>query len=144
RLPLGAAGPGPRAARLFRDRTSRSRARQRPSPARSQPTAGPCAPPSIAGGRKEIPREAASRAKWASGPSTTSAPPSCPPSASGAPRSYRRALYSYNPSRLYVNAVLDYARAIRRDPRTYYVLYSWQVFVRTTAGLRRLTGPRPR
>ena len=64
--------------------------------------------------------------------------------ASGAPRSYRRALYSYNPSRLYVDAVLRYARAIRRDSRAYYVLQSWQVFVRTAHGLRRLTGPRPR
>jgi membrane-bound lytic murein transglycosylase B len=64
--------------------------------------------------------------------------------ASGAPRSYRRALYSYNPSRLYVSAVLRYARAMRRSFRTYYVLHSWQVFVRTTRGLRRLTGPRPR
>jgi membrane-bound lytic murein transglycosylase B len=64
--------------------------------------------------------------------------------ASGAPRSYRRALHSYNPSRLYVDAVLRYARAIRRSSHTYYVLHSWQVFVRTTHGLRRLTGPRPR
>lgn len=64
--------------------------------------------------------------------------------ASGAPGSYRRALYSYNPSRLYVDAVLRYARAIRRGFRTYYVLHSWQVFVRSTRGLRRLTGPRPR
>ena len=64
--------------------------------------------------------------------------------ASGAPGSYRRALYAYNPSNLYVTAVLRYARAMRRSFRTYYVLHSWQVFVRTTRGLRRLTGPRPR
>jgi membrane-bound lytic murein transglycosylase B len=64
--------------------------------------------------------------------------------ASGAPGSYRGALYSYNPSRLYVSAVLRYARALRRSFRTYYVLHSWQVFVRTANGLRRLTGPRPR
>jgi soluble lytic murein transglycosylase-like protein len=64
--------------------------------------------------------------------------------ASGAPRSYRRALYAYNPSPLYVNAVLRYARQVRRDLRTYYVLYSWQVFVRTPSGIRRITGPRPR
>jgi membrane-bound lytic murein transglycosylase B len=64
--------------------------------------------------------------------------------ASGAPASYRRALYSYNPSALYVSAVLHYARAMRRGVDTYYTLQNWQVFVRTTHGLRRLTGPRPR
>jgi membrane-bound lytic murein transglycosylase B len=64
--------------------------------------------------------------------------------ASGAPGSYRRALHSYNPSALYVSAVLHYARAMRRSVDTYYTLHSWQVFVRTTHGLRRLTGPRPR
>jgi soluble lytic murein transglycosylase-like protein len=62
--------------------------------------------------------------------------------ANGAPRSYRRALYHYNPSWLYVDAVLRYARRIRADPRAFYVLYSRQVFVRTPHGLVRLTGPR--
>ena len=61
--------------------------------------------------------------------------------ASGAPDNYRRALFSYNHSALYVDAVLRYARRIRRDPRTYYAYYSWQVFVRTPSGIRRLTGP---
>jgi membrane-bound lytic murein transglycosylase B len=61
--------------------------------------------------------------------------------ASGAPRSYRRALFAYNPSSLYVDAVLRYARRIRRDARSYYAYYSWQVFVRTPSGTRRLTGP---
>jgi membrane-bound lytic murein transglycosylase B len=61
--------------------------------------------------------------------------------ASGAPQSYRRALYAYNPSPLYVDAVLRYARRIRRDVRSYYAYYSWQVFVRTPSGTRRLTGP---
>jgi membrane-bound lytic murein transglycosylase B len=61
--------------------------------------------------------------------------------ASGAPRNYRRALYAYNPSSAYVDAVLRYARQMGRDFRSYYVLHSWQVFVRTPAGLRRLTGP---
>jgi transglycosylase-like protein with SLT domain len=64
--------------------------------------------------------------------------------ASGAPASYRRALHSYNPSGLYVSAVLHYARAMRRSVDTYYTLHGWQVFVRTTHGMRRLTGPRPR
>ena len=62
--------------------------------------------------------------------------------ANGAPRNYPRALYRYNPSRSYVDAVLRYASLIRSDPRAFYVLYSRQVFVRTPHGLVRLTGPR--
>ena len=62
--------------------------------------------------------------------------------ASGAPRDYRRALYAYNHSTLYVNAVLRYAQRMARDRRAYYAYYSWQVFVRTRTGERRLTGPR--
>jgi membrane-bound lytic murein transglycosylase B len=61
--------------------------------------------------------------------------------ASGAPRSYRRALYAYNRSPLYVDAVLRYARQIDRDRRSYFDYYSRQVFVRTHAGVRRVTGP---
>ena len=53
-----------------------------------------------------------------------------------------RALFRYNPSQFYVDAVLRYARLIRSDPRAFYVLYSRQVFVRTPRGLVRLTGPR--
>jgi soluble lytic murein transglycosylase-like protein len=60
----------------------------------------------------------------------------------GAPGNYRRALFRYNPSSVYVDAVLRYARAIRDDQRAFYVLYSRQVFVRTPRGLVRLTGPR--
>jgi membrane-bound lytic murein transglycosylase B len=63
---------------------------------------------------------------------------------SGAPGDYARALYAYNPSRAYVAAVLGYARHIRRDPRAYFAYHSWQVFVRTPAGTRRITGPAPR
>jgi Transglycosylase SLT domain len=44
---------------------------------------------------------------------------------SGAPRSYGRALYSYNPSRLYVDAVQRYAKLIVRDPYALYFLYCW-------------------
>jgi soluble lytic murein transglycosylase-like protein len=62
--------------------------------------------------------------------------------ANGAPANYRRALYRYNPSQLYVDAVLRYARRFRSDPRAFYVFYSRQVFVRTPHGLVRLTGPR--
>jgi membrane-bound lytic murein transglycosylase B len=61
--------------------------------------------------------------------------------ASGAPGNYRRALYAYNPSRLYVSAVLNHARRMARDRRAFYAYYAWQVFVRTPDGERRLTGP---
>ncbi|MEV4570586.1 transglycosylase SLT domain-containing protein [Nonomuraea sp. NPDC049419] len=61
--------------------------------------------------------------------------------ATGAPRDYRRALHAYNPSQAYVNAILLHARQIKRDPRAYYAYYAWQVFVLTTEGERRLTGP---
>ena len=61
--------------------------------------------------------------------------------ASGAAHSVRRALYAYNPSTLYVDAVLRYARRIRADTHAFYEFYSWQVFVRTTAGAKRVTGP---
>jgi membrane-bound lytic murein transglycosylase B len=59
--------------------------------------------------------------------------------ASGAPGSYRRALFSYNPSRLYVDAVLRFARRMRG--RGFLAIYSWQVFVGAPSGERRLTGP---
>ncbi|WP_248962859.1 lytic transglycosylase domain-containing protein [Sphaerisporangium perillae] len=61
--------------------------------------------------------------------------------ASGAPRDYKRALHAYNPSNAYVNAVLLHARQMKRDSRNYYAYYNWQVFVLTTNGERRLTGP---
>jgi len=61
--------------------------------------------------------------------------------ANGAPHDNRRALFRYNPSLLYVDAVLRYARRIRTDPRAFYEYYAWQVFVRTPSGLRRITGP---
>ena len=64
--------------------------------------------------------------------------------ASGAPGSYRRALYAYNHSIQYVNAVLLYAHQMHRRPETYFQYYEWQVFVVTPSGDRRLTGPRPR
>lgn len=61
--------------------------------------------------------------------------------ASGARRSYRRALYAYNPSPLYVRAVSHYARRLRVSRQAFYALHSWQIFVRTPSGVRRLTGP---
>jgi membrane-bound lytic murein transglycosylase B len=44
---------------------------------------------------------------------------------SGAPESYGKALYAYNPSLLYVDAVQHYARLIGRDHDALYLLYSW-------------------
>jgi membrane-bound lytic murein transglycosylase B len=61
--------------------------------------------------------------------------------ANGAPHDIRRALFRYNPSPLYVDAVLRYARQIRTDRRAFYEYYARQVFVRTPRGLRRITGP---
>jgi hypothetical protein len=60
---------------------------------------------------------------------------------SGSPSDDRRALFAYNHSMAYVNATLRYANQMKRDPRTFYAYYSWQVFVLTTSGDRRLTGP---
>jgi soluble lytic murein transglycosylase-like protein len=61
--------------------------------------------------------------------------------ASGAPGNLRRALYAYNRSTLYVDAVLAYARVIARTLRAFYGFHAWQVFVRTPAGYRRVTSP---
>jgi membrane-bound lytic murein transglycosylase B len=61
--------------------------------------------------------------------------------AAGAKRDLRRALHAYNPSDLYVDAVLRYAGEIKRDPDVFYDLYSWQVYVKTRSGSVRLTGP---
>jgi membrane-bound lytic murein transglycosylase B len=61
--------------------------------------------------------------------------------ASGASRDLRRALYSYNRSRSYVDAVLRYARRIGADRAVFFDLYNWQVFVKTPRGDRRVTGP---
>ena len=63
--------------------------------------------------------------------------------ASGAPGDYAQALHAYNPAPEYVRAVLGYARQIRREPRAYFAYHSWQVFVRTPSGTRRITGPPP-
>ena len=61
--------------------------------------------------------------------------------ASGAPQDLRNALHHYNPSSAYVDAVVRYARRIGADRSMFYALYSWQVFVKTRRGDRRVTGP---
>jgi hypothetical protein len=57
----------------------------------------------------------------------------------GGKRHIRRALFAYNQSDAYVDAVLTYASEMKRDPRTYYAYYFWQVFVVTTQGDKQLT-----
>jgi len=61
--------------------------------------------------------------------------------ANGAPADLRGALFHYNPVNAYVDAVATFASAIRRDPRLFYDLYCWQVYMLTTRGDRRVTGP---
>jgi len=61
--------------------------------------------------------------------------------ASGAPERMRAALFAYNRSDAYVDAIRLYAREITREPRNLYVYYFWQVFVVTTKGDLQLTGP---
>ena len=57
--------------------------------------------------------------------------------ANGAPGDEARALFHYNPSRLYVSAVRRYARRIRRDPDAFLEYYAWAVYVRG----KRMSGP---
>jgi membrane-bound lytic murein transglycosylase B len=45
---------------------------------------------------------------------------------SGAPADDRRALHAYNPSSLYVDAVLSYAQAMTRDPLAFLTYYTWE------------------
>jgi soluble lytic murein transglycosylase-like protein len=61
--------------------------------------------------------------------------------ASGASTNLRSALYSYNHSTRYVDAVLAYSRVMRRELRAFYGFHAWQVFVRTPSGYRRITSP---
>ena len=61
--------------------------------------------------------------------------------ASGAERDLRRALYAYNRSYRYVDAVAAFAAQIRRDVRIFFAYHAWQVFIKTPAGPRRITGP---
>jgi membrane-bound lytic murein transglycosylase B len=46
--------------------------------------------------------------------------------ASGAPADERRALFAYNRSTLYVDAVLAYARQMTRDPLGFLTYYAWE------------------
>jgi transglycosylase-like protein with SLT domain len=52
--------------------------------------------------------------------------------ASGAPADERRALFAYNRSTLYVDAVLAYARAMTRDPLGFATYYAWEASLPST------------
>jgi len=58
--------------------------------------------------------------------------------ANGGAHDERRALLHYNPSRLYVDAIVRYARRIARDRHAFLGYYAWQVYFHA----RRVTGPR--
>jgi membrane-bound lytic murein transglycosylase B len=58
--------------------------------------------------------------------------------AAGAPADERAALYRYNPSSAYVDAVERFAARIRRSIRAFFQYYARPLVVRTTAGYRRL------
>jgi hypothetical protein len=53
---------------------------------------------------------------------------------SGAPGDERRALFAYNHSTLYVDAVLTYARQMTRDPLAYLRYYAWEASLPATLG----------
>jgi Transglycosylase SLT domain len=59
----------------------------------------------------------------------------------GAPGNLDRAVFAYNHSTRYVRAIRRFADRMRVDERTFLSYYTWQVYVRTAAGVRRLTGP---
>ena len=52
----------------------------------------------------------------------------------GAPGDMRNALWNYNHSDLYVDAVLAYGDRMKADERAYYGYHQWQVYYVTTAG----------
>ena len=59
--------------------------------------------------------------------------------ANGAATDERRALYAYNHSSLYVDAVLHYAHRIAHVQDAFAEYYAWAVYVRTPSGERRYT-----
>jgi membrane-bound lytic murein transglycosylase B len=61
--------------------------------------------------------------------------------ASGAARDVRGALWHYNHSQRYVDAVVTFAAQMRRDADVLFAYHAWQVFIKTPAGPRRITGP---
>jgi len=64
--------------------------------------------------------------------------------ANGAAHDERDALFQYNHSRLYVDAVLHYAHRIARVPTAFAEYYAWDVYIRTAHGSRRVPARRQR
>jgi soluble lytic murein transglycosylase-like protein len=61
--------------------------------------------------------------------------------ADGAPERLRAALFAYNRAGAYVDAILRYARQMHTNRWSFWAYYGYQVFVWTTRGPVRLTGP---
>jgi hypothetical protein len=61
--------------------------------------------------------------------------------ADGAPERLREALFAYNRSDAYVDAVLRYARQMHSNRWSFWAYYGYQVYVLTKGGPVRLTGP---
>jgi len=54
--------------------------------------------------------------------------------ASGAPGNMQRALFAYNRSQFYVNALIAYADAMKLDANAYRGYHGWQVYYPTKDG----------
>ena len=54
--------------------------------------------------------------------------------AAGAPGNMQKALFAYNHSQAYVNALLDYGNVMKADPSAYRGYYGWQVYYPTLDG----------
>jgi Transglycosylase SLT domain len=59
----------------------------------------------------------------------------------GAPRDLDGALFAYNHSTAYVRAIRRFAHRMRVDRLAFPTYYSWQVFIQTPRGVKRVTGP---
>ena len=62
-------------------------------------------------------------------------------SRSGAREDLDGALFAYNHSRDYVRAIRAFAARMRAGEYAFLTYYSWQAYMRTASGTRRLTGP---
>jgi soluble lytic murein transglycosylase-like protein len=54
--------------------------------------------------------------------------------ANGAPGNMQKALFAYNHSQAYVNALIDYAEVMKADPAAYRGYHGWQVYYPTVDG----------
>ena len=54
--------------------------------------------------------------------------------AAGAPANMAKALFAYNHAQAYVNALLDYADAMKADPNEYRGYWGWLVYYPTKDG----------